>query len=53
MVEVIGMAKEIAPTPVLRGKEAVEFLLEMDEPASTKKKEMLRRIKEKHDPDLF
>jgi hypothetical protein len=42
------MAKEIAPTPVLKGKEAYYFLLEMNEPASDEKKKMLDEIDKKH-----
>lgn len=47
------MAKKIAPTPVLKGKEAVDFLLEMDKPSSNEKKQMLKRIKAEHKADLF
>lgn len=51
--KVIKMAKEITPTPVLKGKEAVIFLLDMDKPASEEKKQMLKRIRQNHNPDLF
>lgn len=44
------MAKEVAPTPILRGKEATTFLLEMAEPASDKKKKMLKNIREEYEP---
>ncbi len=44
------MAKEIVPTPILEGKDAVKFLLEMNEPASEEKKKMLDEIKKKHKP---
>ncbi len=47
------MALKISPTPILRGQEAITFLLEMDKPASPEKKQMLKRIKTKHEPDLF
>lgn len=47
------MAKQIAPTPILRGKEAVEFLLKMQKPLSKEKKELLERIKRNYKPDLF
>ena len=47
------MAKPIAPTPILEGKEAYDFLMEMLKPSSDKKKRMLREIREKHLPDLF
>lgn len=44
------MAKKITPTPVLEGKDAVNFLLEMNKPPSKKKKELLNRIREKYEP---
>lgn len=44
------MAKKITPTPVLEGKDAVNFLLEMNKPASEKKKKMLDKIRKKHKP---
>jgi|WetSurMetagenome_2_1015567.scaffolds.fasta_scaffold782152_1 hypothetical protein len=47
------MAKEIAPTPVLEGEDAYHFLLEMNEPASDEKKEMLDKIDKKDYKILF
>lgn len=44
------MAKEITPTPILEGKDAFNFLLEMNEPASEEKKRMLEKIEKKHKP---
>lgn len=44
------MAKKITPTPVLEGKEAVNFLLEMNKPSSKEKKALLKRIKEEYEP---
>lgn len=44
------MAKKITPTPVLEGKDAVNFLLEMNKPASEEKKKMLDEIRKKHKP---
>ncbi|MEL7671998.1 hypothetical protein [Methanobacterium sp.] len=44
------MAKKITPTPVLEGKDAVNFLLEMNKPASEEKKKMLDKIRKKHKP---
>jgi len=41
------MAKEIAPTPVLEGKDAYHFLLEMVEPASAEQKRMIEEIEKK------
>lgn len=47
------MAKSITPTPVLEGKDAYNFLIEMAQPASDEKKEMLKNIKKKDYPILF
>jgi hypothetical protein len=47
------MAKEITPTPVLKGKDAVQFLLDTQKPPSTDKKKFLERIRKEHQPDLF
>lgn len=44
------MAKEITPTPVLEGKDAVNFLLEMNKSSSDAKKELLERIKNEYEP---
>lgn len=44
------MAKEITPTPVLEGKDAVNFLLKMNEPSSDAKKELLDKIKDQYEP---
>lgn len=51
--EVLKMAKEIAPTPVLEGKDAYNFLLEMTGPASEEKKRMLEEIEKKNKPILL
>jgi len=47
------MAKKIAPTPVLEGKDAYDFLVEMSKPATKEEREMLERIEKKHLPNLF
>jgi hypothetical protein len=50
---VIKMAKPIAPTPTLEGKDAYNFLMEMQRPATKEEKEMFERIKKMHLPNLF
>lgn len=50
------MAKPIAPTPTLRGKDAFDFLMEMYNETvnpDPKRVEMLKRISEKDLPLLF
>jgi hypothetical protein len=49
----IKMAKPIAATPTLEGKDAVKFLLEMLEPPTEKERKMLEDIKAKYLPILF
>ncbi|GAB6056803.1 hypothetical protein HYG87_02105 [Methanobacterium alkalithermotolerans] len=47
------MAKEIVPTPVLEGKDAYNFIMEMEKPASIEKKKMLDEIDKKNKPLLL
>jgi hypothetical protein len=47
------MAKEIAPTPVLEGKDAYNFLLEMAEPSTPEEKKIIEDIEKKNLPILF
>jgi hypothetical protein len=47
------MAKEICPTPVLEGKDAVKFLLDSIKPPSAEKRKFLERIRKEHQADLF
>lgn len=47
------MAKEIAATPVLEGRDAYNFLIEMDQPATTEEKDMLEKIEKKNLPLLI
>lgn len=47
------MAKEIAPTPVLEGKDAYNFLKEMVEPATPEERKIIEDIKKKDLPILL
>ena len=42
--ELKGMAKPIAPTPTLYGKEAEDFLDKMREPPSKEEKEFIKQL---------
>lgn len=48
-----NMAKNIAPTPVLEEKDAFDFLLEMEEPATKEEIEKLDKIMKKDLPILL
>lgn len=47
------MAKEIEPTPAVEGRDAVNFLKEMNKPAPEEENKTLKEIKKKDLPNLF
>lgn len=48
-----NMAKKIAPTPVLKGEDAVKFLEDIRKPMSPEKKEFMNSIKKEFKSELF
>ena len=47
------MAKAIAPTPTLKGKDAINFLKEMKRPNTKKENEIKERINNSRHVDFF
>jgi hypothetical protein len=47
------MAKEIAPTPVLEGLDAYNFLMDMTKPSSEEEKKIMEKIEKKDLPILL
>lgn len=47
------MAKPIAPTPILKGKDAEMFIKRMEKPLSTKEKDFVQRAKKAYEKNPF
>lgn len=47
------MAKPIAPTPILKGKDAERFIERMEKPLSAKEKDFIHRAKKAYEKNPF